>query len=429
MEGRLRRALVVVPTLLAGCAFGQAPYTLNVFGQLTNCAPGQMVNVQTLPGTLPAQSVAVPVDVECNFHAVLGLSSSTGGVFAFSSCSNGTSTGDSSSFSFANGDTATVILDLACSTAGDLQACLNIAQAAPFTAQFTSCTSGGATPYTCVWLMPDGTVSVGDNISFTFSQPGIYGICMQASDATGSSSVACDTVYVANDGSINNAATTPPCQAGFWVLQAYTDTSGGSGIVSPVPNEVWVVDLSLGNAGMDQYDWDFGDGTGSTENYPTHVYQGPGPWELCLTIFSGNCTSTFCDSVSVDEDGYLNGLVLDGHGATAGVSTDSRSGGFTLNVVPTLPVGIQESTYFNNLELWPNPVRDMLNISLGSRITGKVPMAIMDLTGRTVLSSVQPLASGRNTLQLSTEHLASGLYVVRIGLGQGQAAVRFLKMP
>lgn len=429
MASRLHPVLFSAFSLITATSICQAPYTLVVNGNMAGCTESTMVVVQTIPGTLPAQSLVVPVDVECNFHAVLGLTTANGGVFAYATCSNGTSTGDSTAYSFSGpaSDTAMVSLNMGCGATDACQSCISTAQTGPFTALFSSCSSGGVAPYTCVWLLPDGSVSIGNNTGYTFSQPGIYGVCMQTNDATGSSSVACDTVYVAEDGSINNTAATPDCQAGFWVLQAYTDSAGG-GLVSPVPNEVWVVDLSIGSADGSQYAWDFGDGTTSAENYPTHLYNGPGPWQLCLTLANGNCTSSFCDSVSVDEDGYLNGLALDGHGAHLESSPDGRSGGFTLNVVPTLPVGIHESAAFTNLKLWPNPVQDELHISLGSVFAGSTPISVIDLTGRVLTGDTRTLHQGNNTLDLNTSMLAPGLYMVRIGSGAAMGVMRFMKL-
>ncbi len=427
MEARLRQVLFGSFALLAGITFGQAPYTLMVDGEVAGCNGNTTVTVQTLPGTLPAQAVSVPVDANCFFHASLGLTSATGGVFAYSVCGNGTATADSSQFSFDGSatDSAVVALTLFCGsdTIDECQACVTVAQVTPFTAQFASCSSGGAPPYTCIWLLPNGTISMDASPVFTFSQPGAYGICMQISDATGCSSVACDTVFVGDDGTINPQATAA-CQAGFWTLQAYEDTSNGGGMVAPIAHEVWVWNLSIPNSGTEQFAWDFGDGASSSEAYPTHVYDGPGPWQVCLTLTTGNCTDSFCDSVSVDANGYLNGMAVNHHEA----APDLRDGGFTLNVLESVPTGIPELPAFGNFRLWPNPVQNELNISFTGLHGGTLPVEVIDRTGRTVIAKDFPLGIGANTLQLGTDGLAPGLYVLRIGNAADMVVQRFVKL-
>jgi PKD repeat protein len=413
--------------LIAGTAFGQLPYAVVVNGELAACTPGATVTVQTGPGTLPAQTVSVPVDSACSFTATLLLNSASGDVFAFTSCANGTITGDSAAYDFGSAATGlqTVTLALACGndTADACQACISVVQLQPFTALFTSCSSGGTPPYSCGWLMPNGTIVLGDNPSFTFTQPGIYGICMQVSDATGCSSVACDTVFVAADGTVSTT-NTAACQAGFWTVQAYEDTSNGGGLVAPIPNEVWAVNLSTPNDENVQFAWDFGDGGSSAEAYPSHTYSGPGPWLLCLTITSGNCTSSFCDTVSVDANGYLNGMIVQGHGADANI----RDGGFTLNVIQSVPTGIPELPAFGNFRLWPNPVEDELNLSFSGMRGGMMALAVIDHTGRVVLQRNRPIAVGTNTLQIATGNLAPGLYLLHIGTGKSLATHRFVKL-
>lgn len=427
MRNSLRLLVLGSTLLILGAALAQVPFQVRVNGHIAECVPGQMVTVQTLPGTLPAQSVAVPTDGNCDFQANLGLLSATGGVFAYSLCSNGTSTGDSSAYAFSTPiDSTTLDLDLSCEGAasGFCQACVTVAQdgTTPFSAQFTSCSSGGVPPYTTIWLMPDGTLSLDASPTFLFSGPGTYGVCMQVSDATGCSSVACDTVFVGTDGTINPPGSLP-CQAGFWVLQAYSDTSNGGGLVAPIPNELWAWNLSSGTDGIDQYSWDFGDGDGSAEPYPTHVYDGPGPWQLCLTVSSGSCTDTHCDTVSIDADGLLNGMVIEGHHA----ATEHRSNGFTLNVIASLPTGVPEWPTIAEFRLWPNPAQDELNISFNNRGSGTVPVSVIDATGRTVLVQQHSLALGINTLRLNTGRLSPGLYLVRVGSGALGVVHRFMK--
>ena len=216
------------------------------------------------------------------------------------------------------------------------------------------------------------------------------------------------------------------CEAGFWAIQAYDSTSGG---ITPIPNEVWVWNLSSGGNGTYQFTWDFGDGTSSTAAFPTHTYSGPGPWLLCLTMASGDpatggCTDTYCDSLAMDANGILVGMAVEGHGAAA----NTRDGGFTLNVIQGSPSGIAEQPAFADLRVWPNPVGDMLNISLHSSQRGTFPVAVIDPAGHTVLSGTTVLGGGEDVLRLPVEKLSQGLYMVRIGDGAQSITKRFLKV-
>lgn len=216
------------------------------------------------------------------------------------------------------------------------------------------------------------------------------------------------------------------CEAGFWAIQAYDSTSGG---IQPIPNEVWVWNLSSGGNGTYQFFWDFGDGTTSTDAFPTHTYSGPGPWLLCLTMTSGDpatgqCTDTYCDSLSVDANGILNGMITGGH-----VGADySRDGGFTLNVIQGIPSGIAENAGYQGLQLWPNPVEEVLNITFTTAASGTAPMEVMDPSGRVLLGGNVRVAAGQNTIHLPMDKLGAGLYMVRIGNGSSSVAQRFLKV-
>lgn len=427
---RTVRLFSLVSAALAFTALtAQAPYTINVSGQLAGCTAGQTVTVQTLPGTLPDQSASPTVAGDCSYSATFYTDSPNGGVFAFASCGNGTVTADSAAYSFSNPTgSAALEMQLGCGTdtSTSIQACITITQVAPFTALFTSCTSGGTPPYADGWLLPDGTIAMGNGQFFTFDGPGAYGVCMQSTDATGAASAACDTLFVSDDGTVN-ANGSAQCQAGFWLVQAYTDTSNGGGILIPTPNEVWVLDLSSAPNGIDQYSWDFGDGNSSADAYPTHLYTGPGPYQLCLTITSGSCTSTFCDSVSVDEAGILNGMIVDGH-ATAISNVADRDAGFTLNVIQAIPTGIADVPAIAKLNLWPNPVSNELNVAFNSVQAGATAISVINMDGRVLLRDEHRLALGSNTVKFNTASLAPGLYMLQIDNGAQRISQRFLKV-
>jgi PKD repeat protein len=73
------------------------------------------------------------------------------------------------------------------------------------------------------------------------------------------------------------------------------------------------VDLSSGN--ILEWSWSFGDGTGSEEQNPNHVFPGPGTYNTCLTILSNNCTNTYCQEIIISDTVYqqIYGQVFEGN--------------------------------------------------------------------------------------------------------------------
>lgn len=212
-------------------------------------------------------------------------------------------------------------------------------------------------------------------------------------------------------------ASTGDCDASFWIMQAYQngDTTG-TGV--PIPNTLWVWNLSNGGTGLYQFLWNFGDGTSSTEAFPTHVYADSGPYILCLTIAdSQGCTDTYCDSLYVDDDGLYNGVIGEGGYRST----------LTVNVVNPLTMGIGDHNALNALSIWPNPAREQLNIAMDSRTSGTVHIEVIDLNGRNVLARQERIGTGNNRIQLSTEALPAGMYALRITNGSGTITQRFVR--
>lgn len=53
------------------------------------------------------------------------------------------------------------------------------------------------------------------------------------------------------------------------------------------------------------YMWFFGDGDSSSSTTPTHVYPGPGVYNLCLVIRDSICHDMYCDTIEFDSSGHM----------------------------------------------------------------------------------------------------------------------------
>lgn len=342
----------------------------------------------------------------------------------------------------------------------DCQACFNITQSQgggallPWSIDLTSCSVGSGT-LLAEWQLPNGSWSNGNTITYVANSPGLNYFCLYLSSTNGCTSVFCDSVYFDTNGYLMNDPivydclqipngpnmpgtpcsnpavedgtwdancncvpnSTGECEADFYIIQAYEngDTTG-TGV--PVPNTLWVWNLSNGGSGLYQFLWNFGDGTSSTDPFPTHTYAGSGPYILCLTISdSEGCTNTHCDSVYVDDNGLYNGLVGDG---------GNRSN-LTVNVINPLTMGVDENSTLSALSLWPNPAREQFNISLDSELSGALYIEVVDLNGRVVMQQQERISTGSNRVMIATETLQAGLYAVRVSNGTTTISRRFVR--
>ena len=167
-------------------------------------------------------------------------------------------------------------------------------------------------------------------------------------------------------------------------------------------------DFSSGNDSL-SYSWDFGDGSTSTLASPSHTYSSIGMYTICLTVSSGTCSDTYCETAFVDTT--ING---------AGIQS--------VSVQRMLVTGLSESKKSAvALKLFPNPASNELNISYpfkGEDYT----VNISNQLGQVMLSR-NVSGSSIDNLNLSIGELANGLYQVQVTNDKGavMAKTRFVK--
>jgi hypothetical protein len=91
--------------------------------------------------------------------------------------------------------------------------------------------------------------------------------------------------------------------------------------------------------------------------------------------------------------------------------------------VTAMVVGLDELNAQTGFSLYPNPVRDMLNVFSGEEHTGGL-IRIVDLTGRQILPAVR--ITGRNTA-IDVSGLSSGIYYLTLDSGFSSTSLRFAR--
>ncbi len=133
------------------------------------------------------------------------------------------------------------------------------------------------------WDFGDGYFSEKPNPVHFYKDDGIYNVCLTAVGNGGTcSDVFCENISVRSN---------RDCTAMFTFSENY-----GS------PNTVQFWDLSQGD--ISSWYWDFGDGSSSTNQYPSHTFAAQGSYEVCLTInsASASCTDTYCTLVTTGSN-------------------------------------------------------------------------------------------------------------------------------
>ena len=117
----------------------------------------------------------------------------------------------------------------------------------------------------------------------TYAANGTYTVCLYIDNGAGCSDFVCEEVEVTN-------VPDPPCYA---QLNTTVDPNNANTYFG----ENYSEGVNL------EFEWDFGDGSPiNTDEYPTHEYDIPGTYIVCLTIIGdGNCYSNrlrYCDLLS-----------------------------------------------------------------------------------------------------------------------------------
>ncbi len=147
------------------------------------------------------------------------------------------------------------------------------------TVQFTDTSTGGPTSWQ--WDFGDGATSTEQNPSHTYANPGVYTVTLTVSNPAGS-----DTEAKADYIRVYQAP-----QASFSADK--TEVAAGEA--------VQFTDLSTG--GPTSWQWNFGDGTTSTERNPSHTYANSGVYTVTLTVSNpaGSGTEAKADHIRVYE--------------------------------------------------------------------------------------------------------------------------------
>lgn len=225
------------------------------------------------------------------------------------------------------------------------------------------------------WTFGDGNSSNNRNVQHTYLLDGDYNVCLWVKDTIYNNhcnDTICKTITV------SNSPMNDTCSALFVFTQIQTYTIGAINLASGI---------------NPSFSWNFGDGPQSIVNgpYPSYTYMNAGTYEVCLTLTTDSCTTTYCDSLTVDSVGIMRGGMQEGF--TINVLSPAQITG--INTIP-LVKDKTESTL-----IYPNPSNGIFTIS------AKANIEVYNIVGDLILSE-------NNATSIDLREAPNGMYMLKM---------------
>ena len=301
--------------------------------------------------------------------------------------------------------------------------------------------SGGNSPYTYNWSFGDTALGFGDTVSHIYQLAGTYSYQVNASDSNGCVGTCNGTVVIETELTAAFSADTTngcaPLQVNFTNSSIYAIT----------------------------YHWDFGDGTSSVQQNPSHTYTNPGTYTVTLMAFgaSGTDSSSVSNQVYVyptpvanfqasyissgGDTVYFADNSVDawtwfwdfGDGTTDTVQNPVHfytfNGTFNITLIVTNGYGCSDTTFkpnfvtiavgvssISNLQspilIYPNPFHSEININVNAETKSQLKISLKNVLGQTVLYEKRNVETGQQTIQLTTinHQLSTNIYFLELDL-------------
>lgn len=129
------------------------------------------------------------------------------------------------------------------------------------------------------------------------------------------------------------------------------------------------------------YEWNFGDGSFSSDFEPNHTYSSTGLQEMWM-VASNDCGS---DTAFYDLSS----------------------------------VGVSELDHLGALEIYPNPSEGSIKLSLEMKYDSPISITLLDGSGKALMQSQRSLSAGQNQLTFDLSSFPNGLYFLSLNTEYG----------
>lgn len=310
--------------------------------------------------------------------------------------------------------------------------------------------SGGSLPFSYEWSFGDGASGAGDTVSHIYQTAGAYDYQVNVVDSNG-------CVGSCSGGLIVTAQLT----AGF-----NSSVSAGCPVLK--------VDFFNTSIYAITYLWDFGDGSTSVLENPSHYYVNSGLYTVTLMAFGATGTDTsivtgqiyvyprpvanFQAYVSDNADTvYFADNSLDaidwtwdfGDGNSSDVQNPIHSydvnGNYDVSLMVTNDYGCSDTTskpafvYINVglddlnsqsvISVFPNPFYSNFTIAIDAKKEGIAKLSMYSIDGAKVLSDTKPINMGSQTIKIENEfiqNLVPGMYLLELECNKQKQYIKLI---
>ncbi|MBK7310717.1 MAG: T9SS type A sorting domain-containing protein [Sphingobacteriaceae bacterium] len=128
-----------------------------------------------------------------------------------------------------------------------------------------------------------------------------------------------------------------------------------------------------------------------------------------MQVLLVSCSNTFINKSAEAQMPMYHVNVVGSQAPVAGIKNNSANEAMT------------------ELVLYPNPAKEQSRLKLNMNAAGDVTLSIYEITGKLVQQGNYNLSEGVNTIDMDTNSLAKGMYLVTINSGSAKKTVRLIK--
>ncbi len=137
-----------------------------------------------------------------------------------------------------------------------------------------------------------------------------------------------------------------------------------------------------------------------------------GPGYVAYAWSTGASTQT----ITVGVTGTYTVLVLDTNGC-------ANSDAIHIDVI----TGIEEQSFNSSVVIYPNPVRDQLNVEIYSGRSSQARIHLLDVQGRVLQSREVKIIQGQNMLTMDLNATSAGIYFLEVYTDQAKKVIRLIR--